>query len=91
MIWGWGGETHVRHYFLHRNLKIRTFKNNVLLLLFCLFIFSMAAPTAYGVSQAQGQMRAVAAGLTPEPQQRGIQALSATYTTAHSNAESLTH
>ena len=27
----------------------------------------------------------------PEPQQRGIRAASATYTTAHSNAESLTH
>ena len=28
---------------------------------------------------------------TPEPQQRGIQAASATYTTAHGNARSLTH
>jgi len=28
---------------------------------------------------------------TPEPQQRGIQATSATYTTAHGNAGSLTH
>ena len=29
--------------------------------------------------------------LTPEPQQRGIRAASATYTEAHSNAGSLTH
>ena len=30
---------------------------------FCLFAISWAAPTAYGVSQARGQIAAVAAGL----------------------------
>ena len=36
-------------------------------------------------------MVAVAASLCQKPQQSGIQAASATYTTAHSNAKSLTH
>ena len=53
---------------------------------FCLFAFSRATPMAYGDSQARGPIGAVA-----EPQQRGIQATSATYTTAHGNARSLTH
>ena len=58
---------------------------------FCLFAFSRAAPMAYGGSQTRGLIRAVAAGLQPEPQQHGIPAASATYTTAHNNAKSLTH
>ena len=53
---------------------------------FCLFAFSRAAPTAYG-----GQMGAVDAKPKPELQQCRIQAASATYTTAHGNAGSLTH
>ena len=52
---------------------------------------SWAAPAAYGDSQARGRIGAVAAKPTPEPQQRGIRAASATYTTAHGNAGSLTH
>ena len=70
---------------------------------FCLF---RAAPVAYGSSQAGGRIGATAASLrhsqsntgsephlqpTPQPQQCRIQAMSATYTTAHSNAGSLTH
>ena len=51
-----------------------------------LFVFSAPHPMTYGGSQARGRIRA-----TPQPQQRGIQAESATYTTAHSNAGSLTH
>ena len=47
---------------------------------FCLF---RAIPEAYGGSQARGQIGAVASGLTPQPQQRQIQAVSATYNTAH--------
>ena len=58
---------------------------------FCLFAISWAAPSAYGGSQARGLIGAVAAWPTPEPQQRQIRAASATYTTAHSNAVSLTH
>ena len=50
---------------------------------------------AYGDSQARGLTGAAATDLrqrpTPETQQRGIRAMSATYTTAHSNARSLTH
>ena len=53
-------------------------------LFFCLFVFAFSWPTpeAYG-----GPMEAVAAGL----QQCEIQATSATCTTAHGNARSLTH
>ena len=58
---------------------------------FCLFAISWAAPSAYRGSQARGLIGAVAAGRTPGPQQRGIQAVSATYTTAHGNSGSLTH
>ena len=62
--------------------------------LFCLLSFvvvvvvvaiSWAAPAAYGGSQARGHQP------TPEPQQCGIRAASATYTTAHGNTGSLTH
>ena len=52
---------------------------------FCLF---RAAPVAYRSCQAKGLIGAVAVGPKPQPQQHGIQALSATYTTAHSNARS---
>ena len=58
--------------------------NNV----FCLF---RAIPTACGGSQARGPIRATAAGPIPQPQQHQIRAISATYTTAHGNAGSLTH
>ena len=44
---------------------------------------------AYGDSQARGRIRAVVEGLTPQPQQLGIRAVSATYTTAHDNARSV--
>ena len=58
---------------------------------FGLFAISWAAATAYGGSQARGRIGAVAAKPTPELQQRGIRAASATYTTAHSDAGALTH
>ena len=58
---------------------------------FFLFVFSRAVIAAYGGSQARGLIGAVVPNLTPEPQQRRIQAVSTTYTTAHSNAGSLTH
>ena len=54
---------------------------------FILVLLFRAAPTAYGNSRL---------GVKPElcwptPQQHGIQDASATYTTAHGNAGSLTH
>ena len=52
---------------------------------FFLMLFR-AAPTANGISQARGLIRA-----TPQPQQRGIRAVSSTYTTAHGKAGSLTN
>jgi len=63
----------------------------IYLFLFIFFAISWAANAAYGDSQARGQIGAVAAWPTPEPQQRGIRAASATHTTADGNAGSLTH
>ena len=54
---------------------------------FCLF---RVTPVAYGGSQARGPIRTVAQPM-PQPQQLRIWAMSVTYTTAHSNAESLIH
>ena len=51
----------------------------------CLFVFR-ATPAAYGASQARGLIGATAAGL-----QHRIWAATVAYTTAHSNARSLTH
>ena len=66
---------------------------NFLFAFFLFFIFYLRAVlTAYGGSQARVPIRAEAASLPmPEPQQRRIRAASATYTTAHGNARSLTH
>jgi len=57
------------------------------------FVFSRAAPAAYGGSQARGLIGAVACSChpTPEPQQCQIRATSVTYITAHGNYGSLTH
>ena len=56
------------------------------------FFFFRATPATYKRSQARVQIGAASAGLpTPQPQQHRIQVVSATYTTAHSNAGSLTH
>ena len=51
------------------------------------------SPAAHGGSQARGRIRDVATSLRPrpEPQQRGIQAVPVTHTTAHGKAGSLTH
>ena len=55
--------------------------------LFYLFFLFRASPMAYRSSQARGWIRAAAAGLHHSQSNNG----SATYTTAHSNAGSLTH
>ena len=55
----------------------------------CMCLFR-AAPTAHKGSQARGQIGAVANGLCLS-QQCQILATSVTFTTAHSNARSLTH
>ena len=56
--------------------------------LFIYFFLLRAIPTAYGISQAKGRIRA---GPASQPQQFGIQAASVTYTTAHGNISSFTH
>ena len=58
---------------------------------FGLFVFSRAMPTAHGGSQARGLFGAVSHQPMPEPQQLGIWAASAAYTTAHGNVWSLIH
>ena len=55
--------------------------------IYCLF---RASATAYG-GQAWGRIEAVATGQSHPPQQCQIQAMSATYTTVHSNTRYLTH
>ena len=66
----------------------------------CFFLFFIfltflpllrAVPTAYGGSQARGLIGAVAAGLSHSHSSSGYELRSATYTTAHGNARSLTH
>ena len=60
-------------------------------LIFRTFFFLFRATTeAYGSSRDRGRVGAAAAAHA-QPQQRGIQALSETYNTAHSNAGSFTH
>ena len=44
-------------------IPIKTNPKQLLLLLFCLFVFSRATPMANGGSQARGPIRAVATGL----------------------------
>ena len=57
----------------------------------CFYFLFRATPTAYEGSQARDRIRDIAASLMPQPQQCQIQAASATDTTAHGNAGSLTH
>ena len=54
----------------------------ILLLSFCFF---RAVSTAYGNSQARGQIRATADGLHRSHSNVGSRAASVTYTTAHGN------
>ena len=56
-----------------------------------LFAISWVAPVAYGSSQARGGIGTVATGLRQSHSNSGIRAASATYTTDHGNARSLTH
>ena len=67
-------------------LKYTGFSLFVFFYLLIYFVFR-AVPAAYGSSLARGQMGAAAASLSHSQ----IQAMSTTYTTACSNAGSLTH
>ena len=53
------------------------------------FLLFRAKPVAYGISQARSN-RSCSCWPMPQPQQCQIQATSAAYTKAHSNAGSLT-
>ena len=72
------------HYYYHFHLFLSLF---FFFFLFFSLFFSRPAPMAFGSSQARGQIGAVATGPCPHH----IPALSATYTTAHGNARTLTH
>ena len=56
-----------------------------------IYLFFRVASVAYGGSQVRGSNWSCSCQPTPQPQQCQIQVTSATYTTAHSNTESLTH
>ena len=58
--------------------------------IFLVYFFFRALPMACGGSQARDQIGAIATP-QPQPQPHRIWVVSATYTTAHSNARSLTH
>ena len=60
---------------------------------FCFFFFCLfrAGLAAYWGSQVRGSNQSPNRRPTPQPQQHGIQATSATYATAHGDAGSLTH
>ena len=60
-------------------------------LIFFFFLLLRAALAAYGGSQSRGSNRSYSCRPTPEPQPPQSRAASATYTTAHDNAGSLTH
>ena len=64
----------------------------IIVFLFVLFFaFFSATPVAYGGSQDKGWNQSYSCWPTTQPQQCKILTTSATYTTAHSNAGSLTH
>ena len=56
-----------------------------------IYLLFRAAPTAYGGSQARDRIGAVLVAYITATDEIQIRASSATYTTAHSNAISLTH
>ena len=66
-------------------------EQDIVAFLFVCFCLLRTTPTAYGSSQARGQIRAAAAGLHHRDSNAGwIQAESEPYTTACGNAKSLT-
>ena len=81
----------LRHWYVHP-FMLFSVKTRFFFFFFFVFLpFSRATPAAYGGSQAKGLIgRSCSLRPTPEPQQLGIRAMSATYTTAHGNAGSLT-
>jgi len=58
---------------------------------FCLFAISLGRSCSIWRFPGQGSNQSCSHWPMPEPQKRGIRAASATYTTAHGNAGSLTH
>ena len=79
---------HVRENTMHSKLEIGTkISIAILLLLLLLFCLFRATPMAYGGSQTRGQIADVAASFH---QSHSNVAASATYTTTHGNARSLT-
>ena len=79
-------------YYIFGNLCVVLTKGNwIFCFIFCFLLFR-AAPVAYGVSQARGQIGATAAGLHHSHSNTGSEPhLRPTYATAHGNARSLTH
>ena len=62
-----------------------------LFIFYFIFCLCRATPVAYGGSQARDQNWSRSRWPTPQLQQSQVQAMSSTYTTAHSNSGFLTH
>ena len=80
----------IQHYYDEINLYYN------FSLFFCLFVFLsfcyfLGSSRGIWSFPGEGSNRSCSRWPTPEPQQRGIRGASATYTTAHGNARSLTH
>ena len=72
---------------MQKNSKCNVNKWNLAVI----YLYVRAKSAAYGSSQARGSNWSCSCRPIPQPQQRRIQAMCVTCTTAHSNAGSLTH
>ena len=87
----WGGPTVIQKVFLYNKNAFKQESYYLFFVFIYLFLLFRAATMAYGDSQARGSNQSYSCWPLPQPQQCQIWATSATYTTAHSNAKSLTH
>ena len=84
--------SYILYYRLFAQYKLYFIPSIETLIIFFFFGLFRAAPTAHGGSQARGRIGATAASLRQSHSNVSqIQAASATYTTAHVNAGSLTY
>ena len=87
---------HSKAHSLYYNLLCKTVQTHLCVCLFIYLLiqsFCLFLSRSHGIWRfpAQGSNRSCSHQPTPEPQQRGIRAMSATHTTAHGKAGSPTH
>ena len=85
------GYTYIINVYVVITQNILCFGEGYLLFFFFFFVFLMAAPAAYGSSQARGQIGAVGYPPTPQDSNNRSEPRLRLNTTAHSNTGSLTH